>query len=274
MKKIIAMIPARMASTRYPGKPIIDICGLTMIEHVWQRVRMNKNIAAVYLVTCDREIKNTAQSFGAKVIMTSKKHPRCTDRVTEACLKLLKERRDFDVVLNIQGDEPLLNPHTMELLIEPFIKEKNVQVVNLIEDLKTVEDIESANNVKVVFDKKGYALYFSRLPVPNGIKSRHYKQLGIYGFSKKAILKYAWMKETPLEIAESVDMLRFVENGIPVKIMLSPHRTKGVDTPSDHKMVCRIMEKDKVFKLYQKRRENRMEKYRIMEKIFAGRFAE
>lgn len=252
MKNIIAMIPARMASTRYPGKPIIDICGLTMIEHVWQRVKMNDKIAGIYIVTCDQEIKNVAEKFGANVIMTSPLHPRGTDRVAEGCMKLLDKKEMFDVAINVQGDEPLLNPKTLDLLVEPFLKDQNVAVVNLIEELNDKEEIKSRNNVKVVFDQLNNALYFSRLPIPEDLNAKHYKQLGIYGFTKEAILKFAEMKETPLEIAESDDMLRFVENGIAVRVVLSPHTTEGVDTPADHKMVSGIMEKDDIFKKYRK----------------------
>ncbi len=252
MKKIIAMIPARMASTRFPGKPIIDICGMPMIEHVWQRVRMNDKIAEVYLVTCDREIKEAAEAFGAKVIMASDKHPRGTDRVAEACRQILKDGKDFEVAVNVQGDEPILNPQALDLLIEPFVANKGVQVVNLAEELKTAGEVIDVNNVKVVFDMNGLALYFSRSPIPNGVKMKHYKQLGIYGFSKQAILRFAEMKETPLEIAESDDMLRFVENGIPVKMVLSSYKTKGVDTPADREAVCRLMKKDEIFRKYAK----------------------
>jgi len=251
-KRIIVIIPARMASTRYPGKPIVDICGLSMIEHVWQRVKLNNKISGLYIATCDQEIKEVAEGFGAEVIMTSDKHQRCTDRVAEACQKLIDNGKDFEIVINIQGDEPLLNPQTLDLVIEPFLVEKNTSVVNLIEKLESEEKIMSLNNVKVVFDQRGYVLYFSRLPIPNGLETKHYKQLGIYGLTREAILKYVKMEETPLEIAESDDMLRFVENGIPVKVALSPFVTKGVDTPADHKTVKEIMEKDEIYKIYRR----------------------
>ena len=250
MKTIIAMIPARMASSRFPGKPLINICGKMMIEHVWQRVKLNKKIDSLYIATCDIEIKTAAESFGAKVIMTSEKHQRCTDRIAEGCSTLLKEGKDFDIVLNIQGDEPLLNPNTLDLLVKPFLEEKNILCVNLIETLKTEEEINDYNNVKAIFDQRNFALYFSRLPIPNGLKNKHYKQLGAYGLTKETILKYAEMNQTPLEIAESDDMLRFIENGIPVKVVLSPYKTIGVDTPSDYKIVSSLMEQDEIFQYY------------------------
>jgi 3-deoxy-manno-octulosonate cytidylyltransferase (CMP-KDO synthetase) len=250
MKNIIALIPARLASSRFPGKPLIDICGKTMIEHVWQRVRLNNNIDAVYIATCDLEIKSVAESFGADVIMTSDKHQRGTDRIAEGCLKLIKDGKDFDIVFNIQGDEPLLNPNTLDLLIKPFLEEKDISCVNLIENLENKDEINDYNNVKAIFDQKGFALYFSRLPIPNGLENKHYKQLGLYGFKKEVILKYPKMDQTPLEIAESDDMLRFIENGIPVKVVLSPYKTIGIDTPADYEYAAKIMENDEIFATY------------------------
>lgn len=250
MKTIVAMIPARMASSRFPGKPLINICGKTMIEHVWQRAKLNNRINSIYIATCDQEIKTVAESFGAKVIMTSDKHERCTDRVAEGCMKLLKESKNFDIVLNIQGDEPLLNPITLDLVLKPFLEEKNISCVNLIETLETEEEINDRNNVKTIFDQSNFALYFSRLPIPDSSEIKHYKQLGLYGLTKEAILKYPKMDQAPLEIAEGDDMLRFIEHCIPVKVVLSPFKTIGVDTPSDYEKVNMLMEKDEIFQKY------------------------
>lgn len=247
---IIAVIPARMASSRFPDKPLVDICGKTMIEHVWQRACLNKKINSVFIATCDKEIKTVAENFGARVIMTSDRHIRCMDRIAETCLKLQEEGKDFDIVLNIQGDEPLLNPVSLDLLITPFYEDKNISCVNLIENLETEEEINDRNNVKAVFDQRNFGLYFSRLPVPDGLKSKHYKQLGVYGLTKEAILKYPNMDQGPLEIAESDDMLRFIEHGIPVKVVLSPYKTIGVDTQDDYVRVCSLMEKEEIFQKY------------------------
>jgi|TARA_B100001971_G_C18244246_1_gene573061 3-deoxy-manno-octulosonate cytidylyltransferase (CMP-KDO synthetase) len=248
--RVIAVIPARMASSRFPGKPLVDICGKTMIEHVWRRVCLNANITSVYIATCDKEIRSAAEGFGARVIMTSDKHVRCMDRIAEACLKLKEEEKDFDIVLNVQGDEPLLNPVTLDLLIKSFCGDEFVTCVNLIETLDTKAEVENHNNVKVVFDQRDYALFFSRQPIPDGFRNKHYKQLGAYGLTKEAILKYPGMKQGPLEIAESDDMLRFVEHGIPVKVVLSPYKTDGVDTKNDYTKVCSLMEKDEIFEKY------------------------
>jgi 3-deoxy-manno-octulosonate cytidylyltransferase (CMP-KDO synthetase) len=250
MKTIIALIPARMASSRYPGKPIVDICGKTMIEHVWRRVKMNTRIHGVYIATCDDEIRRTAEGFGALVIMTDASHQRGTDRIAEACEILVREGKTFDIALNVQGDEPLLNPETLDLLIDPYFAKEPVACVNLIEELEGEEEITSVNNVKAIFDQQGFALYFSRLPIPYGLKNRHYKQLGLYSFTRETILRYPQMNMTPLEIAESDDMLRFVECGIPVKVALSPYRTVGVDTPAERETVSRIMEQDPIFMKY------------------------
>lgn len=250
MKTVIAMIPARMASTRFPGKPLVDICGRPMIEHVWRRVRLNPKINSAYIVTCDEQIRRRAEDFGAMVIMTSDKHQRGTDRVAEGCSKLLQKGNGFDVVLNVQGDEPLLNSDSLDLLLTPFLEGEDIACVNLMEILETEAEINNYNNVKTVFDRNNLALYFSRLPIPNGVHNRHYKQLGLYGFTREAIMKYSIMEQTPFEIAESDDMLRFVENGMPVKMVLSPGKTFGVDTPDDYKKVSTLMEKDALFLKY------------------------
>jgi 3-deoxy-manno-octulosonate cytidylyltransferase (CMP-KDO synthetase) len=250
MKIIVALIPARMASSRFPGKPLVKICGKTMIEHVWQRVKMNTRINVIYIATCDEEIRQVAEDFGGKVIMTASGHQRGTDRIAEACEILVKQGNDFDIALNIQGDEPLLNPDSLDLLIDPYLSGDAVSCVNLIENLEGEVEINSYNNVKTVFDQQGYALYFSRLPIPHGLQNKHFKQLGLYGFTKETILRYPKMTMTPLEIAESDDMLRFIENRIPLKVVLSPYKTIGVDTPADHESVSRIMENDPVFQIY------------------------
>jgi len=250
MNRIIALIPARMASSRFPGKPIVKICGKTMIEHVWRRVKMNPRVHDVYIATCDEEIRKAAEGFGAGVIMTATTHQRGTDRIAEACESLMRQGSPFDIALNVQGDEPLLNPETLDLLIDPYFREEGVACVNLIENLEGEAEINSYNNVKCIFDQRGFALYFSRLPIPYGLKHRHYKQLGLYSFTRETILRYPKMAMTPLEIAESDDMLRFVENGIAVKVALSPYKTVGVDTPAEHEEVSRIMERDPLFQKY------------------------
>jgi 3-deoxy-manno-octulosonate cytidylyltransferase (CMP-KDO synthetase) len=250
--RVLAVIPARMASSRFPGKPLVKICGKTMIEHVWQRVKMNPQVDDVYIATCDEEIRRTAESFGAGVIMTASTHQRGTDRIAEACEILVRQGNPFDIALNVQGDEPLLNPETLDLLIAPYAREKGIACVNLIETLEGDEEIASYNNVKTVFDRHGNALYFSRLAVPYGPQNRHYKQLGLYSFTKETILGYPRMEMTPLEIAEAVDMLRFIEHGIRVKVVLSPYRTIGVDTPADHQAVSEIMKTDAVFLKYER----------------------
>jgi len=239
-----------MGSSRFPGKPLVKICGKTMIEHVWQRVKMNTRINSVYIATCDEEIRIEAENFGAEVIMTSISHQRGTDRIAEACEILIRKGIDFDIALNVQGDEPLLNPDTLDLLIDPYLSGESVACVNLIENLEGEEEINSYNNVKTTFDQQGFVLYFSRLPIPHGKQNRYYKQLGLYSFTKETILCYPKMAMTPLELAESVDMLRILENRIPLKVSLSPYKTIGVDTPSDHELVSKIMNKDPLFQSY------------------------
>ncbi len=221
-----------------------------MIEHVWQRVRLNRRVASTFIVTCDEEIQVAATRFGAEVIMTSKAHERGTDRVAEGCRKLIAAGHDFDIAINVQGDEPLLHPRALDLAIDPFFDDASMQCVNLIETLEGKDAIDDYNNVKVVFDQRGFALYFSRLPIPTAPNAVHYKQLGVYAMSKEMMLRYPTMAQTPLEIDESDDMLRLVENGIPVKIALSPYKSIGVDTAAEAELVSQLMIHDDIFSAY------------------------
>ena len=205
-------------------------------------------IAAV--ATDDTRIFDAVAAFGGRAVMTSALHRSGTDRIAEACGILVHRGSPVDIALNVQGDEPLLKPETLDLLIDPYFREEGVACVNLIENLEGEAEINSYNNVKCIFDQRGFALYFSRLPIPYGLQNRHYKQLGLYSFTRETILRYPAMAMTPLEIAESDDMLRFVENGIGVKVALSPYKTVGVDTPAEHEEVSRIMETDPLFQQY------------------------
>ena len=242
---VIGVIPARYGSVRFEGKLLADLLGKPVIQHVWENALKARTLNDLVVACDDDRIYKAVVEFGGKAVMTAKGHASGTERILEVVSDL-----DVKVVVNIQGDEPLLDPKTIDLLVDPFLKDERVQVVNLMEKLDDENEVKSPNNVKVVFDLGGNALYYSRLAVPNGQAARHYKQLGLYAFSREAIVKFAKLKETPLEIAESDDMLRFVENGINVKMVLSPLSTEGVDTPADHVMVAELMAKDELFKKY------------------------
>jgi len=253
--KIISIIPARMGSSRFPGKPMMDILGIPMIGHVYKRVKMNKTVSEVYVATCDKEIFDYILSIGGKAVMTSDSHERCSDRCAEAMLKIENETgKKCDIMVMVQGDEPLTFPQMIDEAVEPMIKDKNVLITNLIADLDTIEAFENPNEVKAVMDKNNNALYFSREPIPSRKKSAleipMKKQVCVIPFTRDFLLDYNEMEPTPLEIIESVDMMRILENGGKIKMCETNYKTKAVDTKEDLDLVCEIMKEDKLYKDY------------------------
>src|SRR3989304_8143510 len=165
---IIGIIPARMASSRFPGKPLAEICGIPMVGHVYFRSKLSKTLHEVYVATCDKEIADYIKSIGGKAIMTSDTHERASDRTAEAMLKIEKEtRRKVDIVVMIQGDEPMICPEMIEKAVKPMFGDKNILITNLMAELKNEKEFEDPNEVKVVVDKFNNALYFSREPIPS-----------------------------------------------------------------------------------------------------------
>jgi len=249
---IISIIPARMGSSRFPGKPMADILGMPMIGHVYKRVKMSKLLSEVYIATCDEEIYNYVESIGGKVVMTSDCHERCSDRCAEAMLKIEKEENiKVDIMVMVQGDEPLTVPEMIDEAIEPMIKDKTIIITNLVADLKTIEEFEDPNEVKVVMDKNNNALYFSREPIPSRKKGildvPMKKQVCVIPFTREFLLEYNEMEPTPLEIVESVDMMRILENAGKVKMINTNYETKAVDTKEDLDRVVGMMEEDELF---------------------------
>lgn len=246
-----------MASTRFPGKPMAEIHGIPMIGHVYLRSKMAKTLDEVYVATCDKEIHDYIASIGGKAVMTSEKHKRASDRTAEAMEKIENmEGYQTDIVVMIQGDEPMFNPEMIEKAIEPFSEGEEVKVVNLLGKLKTKEEFEDPNEVKVVVDKKNFALYFSREPIPSRKKGRSnvpmYKQVCIIPFRRDFLLTYNNMEPTPLEEIESVDMLRVLEHGEQVRMVPVEYDTCSVDTKEDLEKVSKLMEKDNLIEKYRK----------------------
>jgi 3-deoxy-manno-octulosonate cytidylyltransferase (CMP-KDO synthetase) len=255
---IVGIIPARMEATRFPDKPLAKIGGIPMIAHVYFRSKMCDMLDDVYVATCNREIVDYMESIGGKVLMTSDKHERASDRAAEAMLKIENETgKKIDVVAMIQGDEPMLTPEMLRELAEPLLQDSCISVTNLMVSIKTREDHEDPNNVKVVVDKDNYALYYSREPIPSWKKAktdvRMLQQLGIIYFRRDALTEFNDMQQTPLEIIESVDMLRLLENGIKVKMVYSPEVLYNVDTPEDLNRVESAMKGDKLMANYPKK---------------------
>jgi len=248
--KVIAVIPARMASTRFPGKPLADILGLPMIEHVRRRVLLCPEINEVIVATCDNEILHLVQNYGGQAVITSDQHERCTDRVAE-----VMNTKNADLVINVQGDEPLVNPEMFGPLLQPFKNEKDLLCTNLMTECESDIEFKNPNVVKTACDLKGNALYFSRESIPSPHKTgtllyKKYKQLGVIAFRNEFLKEFTKLPPTPLEQVESVDMLRAVEHGYKVRMVYSPFKVIGVDVPADLEHAIALMKNDPLFNSY------------------------
>jgi len=252
---IIGIIPARMASSRFPGKPLAKICGIPMIGHVYFRSKMSKVLSGVYVATCDKEIAAYTRSIGGEPIMTADTHQRASDRAAEAMLKIeRKTGKRTDIAVMIQGDEPMIYPEMLDQSVRPMMKDNAIQVVNLMSALKDSNEHEDPNEVKVVVDRNGFALYFSREPIPSTKKGASIvpmlKQVCIIPFRRDFLIKFNRIKPTPLEIIESVDMLRILEHGYKVKMVMTDRDTYSVDTPADLRHVGKLLAKDRLLAHY------------------------
>lgn len=252
---IIGIIPARLASTRLPKKPMAEILGMPMIGHVYHRSKLSEILSEVYVATCDEEIKVYVESIGGKVIMTSNQHERASDRTAEALLKIEKRiGQKMDIVVMIQGDEPMITPDMISAAVQPLLSSADIQITNLMESIETLEEHEDPAEVKVVVDINDFALYFSREPIPSRKKGfaevPMLKQVCIIPFRRDFLMKYNNMEQTPLEIIESIDMNRLLENGIKIKMVMRDEITFAVDTKEDLIRVNMLMEKDSLTKQY------------------------
>jgi len=255
MKEIIAIIPARMGSTRFPGKPLAKIHGVPMVGHVYFRTKMCSVLNETYVATCDQEIYDYIESVDGKAIMTADTHERCSDRTAEAMMKVESETgRRVDIVVMVQGDEPMVTPEMIERAITPMLDDASVQVVNLMAQMKTTQEFDDPNEVKVVVDLQGRALYFSREPIPSrkkGIKDvPMLKQVCIIPFRRDYLLEFNRLPESPLEKIESVDMMRVIEHGEHVHMVMSDTETVSVDTPEDLERAVDLMKKDPLRNAY------------------------
>lgn len=254
--KTIAVIPARMGSSRFPGKPIANLLGRTMLEHVYKRVALSKALDATYIATCDDEIRRAAENFGAPVIMTADTHERASDRVAEAVAEI-----DAELIVMVQGDEPMTHPEMIDAAVAPFRHDPELGCVNLMRSIDNKGDFYDFNTIKVVTDQHGDALFMSRQPIPTvsasalsaGSDFPHtlaFKQVCIIPFRRKTLLEFSRLPSTPLEKLESVDMLRLLEHGYRVKMVETRFNTQAVDTQADLERVARLMEKDPLLASY------------------------
>ncbi len=253
--KAIAVIPARMGSSRFPGKPMALIHGIPMIGHCYYRTDMCSELVATYVATCDEEIYDYIKSIGGRAVMTSDTHERATDRTAEAMLKIEEELgTEVDIVVMVQGDEPMVTPEMITESLLPFSIDTSTNVVNLMAFMDSVDEFEDPNEVKVVVNKNSDAIYFSREAIPSRKKGvldvPMLKQVCIIPFRRDYILKFNEMPETELERIESVDMMRIIENGESVKMVMTQSESFSVDTEEDRNRVEGKMESDILMSQY------------------------
>lgn len=237
----IGIIPARMGSTRFPGKPLARINGAPMIEHVYRNCLRSKSLDAVYIATCDDEIARATEGFGGQAIMTSPAHQRASDRVAEAARDL-----EADIVVMIQGDEPMIQPEMIDLAVGPLLKDPQVVCSNLAAPIRSFDEYRDPNTIKVAIAGNGDALYFSREPIPNCKREDFgrfpaFKQVCVIPFRFEFLFRYTELAPTPLEEAESIDMLRLLEHGIAVRMVETDRESHAVDTQADLELVASLM---------------------------------
>jgi 3-deoxy-manno-octulosonate cytidylyltransferase (CMP-KDO synthetase) len=231
------IIPARFASTRFPGKPLHVIAGKPLIQHVWERCSACRNVSAVLIATDDERIAAAAQNFGAQVCMTSPDHPSGTDRIAEAAQTL----PGITHVINVQGDEPLIEPQLIDELAARMTADAEIGMITAVHALDDPEQIDNPNIVKCVLTRDGRALYFSRsrIPYPRNPSPAPtwWRHMGIYGFSYRFLQRFVRWEPTLLEVTESLEQLRALENGAPIHVVITDHHSPGIDTPEQAREV-------------------------------------
>jgi 3-deoxy-manno-octulosonate cytidylyltransferase (CMP-KDO synthetase) len=249
--KIVAVIPARMGSSRFPGKPLATMLGRPMIEHVYRRTALCRLLDEVVVATCDEEIRAAVNAFGGRAVMTSAAHERASDRVSEAA-----DAIDADVVVMVQGDEPMTRPEMIDAAVKPFIDgEQGILCINLTAPIEDEAEFESPNTIKVVMDRNDFAVYMSREPIPSRQRLafgqiKAFKQVCIIPFTVEGLHLFKRLPPTPLEEAESIDMLRFIEHGYRVKMVVTPYATHAVDTEEDRRQVEKLLRADPLTQKY------------------------
>jgi 3-deoxy-manno-octulosonate cytidylyltransferase (CMP-KDO synthetase) len=240
--KVLAVIPARHASTRFPGKPLAPIAGKPMIQHVVERVRGAQTVSRVVVATDDDRIKTAVEAFGGEAILTRHDHHTGTDRVAEVATHITAE-----IYINVQGDEPLIDPETIDALVSGMREDEAVQIATPCTAISHVDDIMDPNVVKVVRDFDGNALYFSRAPVPwvrdraASVNATHWKHLGLYAFLRDALLDFPTLPPGDLERIEQLEQLRWLENGFRIRVIETSYDAVSVDVPADIERVEKLL---------------------------------
>ncbi len=242
----IAVIPARYASTRFPGKPLVKIDGVTMIERVYRQAAMAQKIDGVLVATDDQRIFDEVRRFGGEVIMTRDDHVSGTDRLAEVAAA----RPDIKIVVNVQGDEPVINPFTIDSAVAPLLSDPTIEMSTVAAPIHSTAEMESNDVVKVVLDSKGFALYFSRHPLPFYRDGRpltertHLAHVGLYVYRRETLLRLAALPPSSLELAECLEQLRALENGIRIHVSVGQFRSIAVDRPADVDAVKKVLQQD------------------------------
>lgn len=239
--KSLGIIPARYASSRFPGKPLVEINGKPMIQRVYEQAKKASAINEVIVATDDERILKLVEGFGGNVILTSEHHKSGTDRCNEVVEKLKRENKDFEVVVNIQGDEPYINPEQINQVVSCFVDPK-VNIATLAKRITSTEELFNNNINKVIFDKSNNAIYFSRFAIPfqQNVptekwleKINYFKHVGIYSYRSVILSEITALKRSKLEISESLEQLRWIENGYKIRVMQTDFESIAVDTPED-----------------------------------------
>jgi 3-deoxy-manno-octulosonate cytidylyltransferase (CMP-KDO synthetase) len=242
----VAVIPARYKSSRFEGKVLADIFGKPMLQYVWESAKEAKLLDEVIIACDDERVKEVAQGFGAKVMMTAKEHLSGTDRIAEVVALM-----DVKVVVNIQADEPLIKPVMIDSIVDALLKDKSLEMATLMKRIKDPEEINNPNVVKVVVDKNNFALYFSRAPIPYKAKDSsvkepvYFKHIGIYGYTKDFLFTYKNIPASILEETEKLEQLRVLSEGFKIKVLETKYETIGVDTPQDLERLKEYLKKEK-----------------------------
>jgi len=247
--KIICIIPARYESSRFEGKPLADICGKPMIQHVYERVLKSDTVSYAAVATDDQRIFGAVTNFGGNVIMTSPQHRSGTDRIAEA-ISTIDNIEDTDIVVNIQGDQPIFEPIQIDEVAGPLLEDPSVDMSTLIYRIKREEEITHPNAVKVVFDRDKFAIYFSRATIPYVRKSDskvfYYKHHGIYAYRKSFLMTFTCLEEGYLERLEALEQLRAMEHGYKIKVVETPYDSVEVDTPEELERIRKIVNERRV----------------------------
>ncbi len=238
MTKTVGIIPARWGATRFPGKPLYSLGGKPLLEHVWERCRRASTLAAVIIATDDMRIAKAAFAWGAEVSLTNLKHPSGTDRVAEVARKL----RGVSHFLNIQGDEPLVDPRLIDQLVRQMQRDPKIEMITAVHPFENPADAQSPHQVKAVLDRQKCALYFSRGAIPFAREpATYFRHQGIYGYSRELLLRFVRWRPGPLEQAEGLEQLRALENGVKIHVVVTRSGSPGVDTPADARVIERLL---------------------------------